>query len=270
MPEGDTIFRTARALSRALAGKTVTRFETGVARLAAIDADRPVAGRTVELVEAHGKWLLISFSGDLILLSHLLMNGRWHIYRVGEHWRRRRADMRILIETDDWLAVGFSVPVAEFHSPTSLRRRMATVGLGPDLLKANFRENEALSRICEHASEEIATVLLDQRVMAGMGNVFKSEICFACGISPFRHVEAIEPSQMENIVYVSRKFLRINVDEATGSVLRRTTGSLDREARLWVYGRRGEPCRRCGTPIESCKQGAEARVTFWCPQCQII
>ncbi len=127
MPEGDTIYRSARTLHRALAGKPVTRFETGYAKLACADDNYRIAGAVVERVEAHGKWLHMFFSGDLILLTHMLMNGSWHIYRTGERWRGARRDMRLVIETADWLAVAFTVPVAEFHSAASLQRKIAAV-----------------------------------------------------------------------------------------------------------------------------------------------
>jgi endonuclease-8 len=270
VPEGDTVFRSARALHRALAGKAITRFETGYAKLASADDNHTIAGRNVEHVEARGKWLLMYLSGDLILLTHLLMNGSWHIYRVGERWRRQRRDMRIVIETQDWIAVGFTIPVAEFHSAASLTRKTAVMTLGPDLLKENFDQDQVLASIREHSTEEIGIVLLNQHVMAGIGNVFKSEICFACGVHPFRRVETLTQSELEKIVDVSRKLLKFNVSEDASTGARRTTNSLDRTARLWVYGRPGEPCRRCGTPIIVRKQGTEARTTFWCPSCQSL
>ena len=274
MPEGDTIFRSARALNLALGGKAITRFETGYAHLARVDDNQTVAGRTVERVEARGKWLLMFLSGDLILLTHMLMNGTWHIYRAGERWRRRRQDMRIVIETADWTAVAFTVPVAEFHSAASLLRKKVLTELGPDLLKQDFDAAAAIERIAEWPAEEIAVVLLKQSVMAGIGNVFKSEICFACGVNPFRLVGTLQPRELEDLVYTSRKFLKANVaDGADGNIvtysgMRRTTGSSDRTARLWVYGRMGAPCRRCGTSLHVRKQGAQARTTFWCPTCQ--
>lgn len=274
MPEGDTIFRSARTLHRALAGKAVTRFETGCAKLACADDNYRIAGRVVERVEARGKWLLMFFSGDLILLTHMLMNGSWHIYRAGERWRRARRDMRIVIETADWMAVGFTVPVAEFHTAVSLQRKTAVLSLGPDLLRQEFNSEETLARIRTHAAEEIAVVLLNQHLMAGIGNVFKSEICFVCGVHPFCRVETLKVSQLQQILHTSRTLLKANVAEDTDGTVgtftgaRRTTNSLDRSARLWVYGRRGEPCRRCGTAILMRKQGVEARTTFWCPSCQ--
>lgn len=274
MPEGDTIFRSARALNLALAGRVITRFETGYAHLARVDDDKTIAGRTVERVEARGKWLLMFLSGDLILLTHMLMNGTWHIYRTSERWRRRRQDMRIVIETADWIAVAFTVPVAEFHSAATLLRKKIVTELCPDLLKADFDTASALARIEERPTEEIAVVLLNQRVMAGIGNVFKSEICFACGVHPFRLVKALQQRELEDLVHTSKKYLKANVVEgAEGNIvtytgMRRTTGSSDRTARLWVYGRMGEPCRRCGAAIHMRKQGIQARTTFWCPACQ--
>lgn len=274
MPEGDTIFRSARALRLALGGKIITRFDTGYAHLARVDDNQAIAGRTVERVEARGKWLLMFLSGDLILVTHMLMNGTWHIYRTGERWRRRRQDMRIVIETADWMAVAFTVPVAEFHTSASLLRKKIVTELGPDLLKDNFEEAAAVEKILEHPDEEIAVVLLNQRVMAGIGNVFKSEICFACGVHPFRLVRTLRRKELEDIVHTSRKYLQANVaDGAEGNIvtytgMRRTTGSSDRSARLWVYGRMGEPCRRCGAALHMRKQGEQARTTFWCPACQ--
>lgn len=274
MPEGDTVFRAARALHLALAGKIVTRFESGYAHLARANDDQPIAGRIVERVEARGKWLLMFFSGDSILLSHMLMNGSWHMYRVGERWRRPRRDLRVLIETEDWVVVGFTISVAEFHTAASLQKKVQVQALGPNLLQETFNRQQALDRIRSQAEEEIAVVLLNQRIMAGIGNEFKSEICFACSIHPFLTVETLTLAQLENLLDVSLKFLAINVAEdkegqkTTNTGSRRTLASLDPSRRLWVYGRRGEPCRRCGTAILMRRQGVEARTTFWCPACQ--
>src|ERR1700758_5166691 len=188
MPEGDTIFRSARALHQALAGKTIDLFETAYASLASVNDQGPVAGRTVEQVESRGKWLLIHFSGDLILVTHMLMSGSWHIYRIGERWKRPRSKMRVLIRTAQYEAVAFAVPVSEFHTARSLKCNTAIPTLGPDLLRSGFDEDEAKARIRARGDEEIGNVLLDQKVMAGIGNVFKSEICFVCGVHPFRLV----------------------------------------------------------------------------------
>ncbi len=276
MPEGDTIFRTARTLDKALAGATVTGFETPVARLASADDKSPVTGRVVERVEARGKWLLIHFSGDLILVTHMLMSGSWHIYRLGERWKRPRSQMRLLIRTPQYEAVAFAVPVTEFHTARSLVRSSAIPKLGPDLLRAGFAQDEAKSRIRARSDEEIGNVLLDQKVMAGIGNVFKSEICFVCGVHPFRLVSSLSEREVDCLVDSARRLMAANATESSGDQivtytgLRRTTGRSDPTARVWVYRRRGEECRRCGSTIEMRKQGPGARSTFWCPDCQPI
>ena len=274
MPEGDTIFRSARALHRALSGQRVVGFETVYAPLASVNDDKPLAGRIVERVEARGKWLLIYFSDDLILLTHMLMYGSWHIYRRGERWKRGRQHMRIVITTEDFQAVGFDVPVAQFHTARSLERHTALPKLGPDLLKPAFAEDDATARIRSFPDDEVANMLLNQQVMAGIGNVFKSEICFACGVNPFRLVATLTTKEIQCLIDTARKQLAANVLESstdgpvTYSGARRTRRTSDEGARLWVYRRQGSPCRRCGTPILMRKQGPGARSTYWCPECQ--
>jgi len=274
MPEGDTIFRSARALNLALAGKTVTRFESAYAQLVSVDDESPVAGRVVERVESRGKWLLIHFSGDLVLVTHMLMSGSWHIYRPGERWQRTRSHMRAVVATSDFEAVAFDVPVASFHTARSLERHTAIPKLGPDLLAAGFSGDEALKRLAERPDDEIADALLNQRVMAGIGNVFKSEICFTCGVNPFARVSTMSAAKLSELLESSRRLMAANVAEGAGdrivtyTGLRRTTGADNPTARLWVYGRRGKQCRRCGTLILMRKQGVGARSTYWCPLCQ--
>jgi len=274
MPEGDSIFRAARTLQRALAGRTVTRFESVFPRLTRIDDDSPLRGRTIERVEARGKHLLIWFSGDLVLRTHMRMNGSWHIYRPGERWSRPRHDMRIVLETPEMHAVAFSVPVAEFGSAAELARAPALRDLGPDALSERFVAAEAVDRIASRRDMEIADALLDQTAIAGIGNIYKSEVLFAGRISPFLKVAELAREDIDRLVAIAAKFLRANVSEAarggivTYAGLRRTTGRSDPGARLWVYGRGGKPCRRCGTPISRVKQGPHARSTYWCDRCQ--
>jgi endonuclease VIII len=274
MPEGDTIFRSARALRQALAGHTINVFETAYAPLASVNDQSPVAGRTVELVESRGKWLLIHFSGDLILATHMLMSGSWHIYRVGERWKRARSHMRIVLGTADLVAVAFDVTVARFHTARTLERFAGVAGLGPDVLAKQFAADKAAARMLERGDEEVGNVLLNQRVMAGIGNAFKSEICFACGVHPFRKIATLSAQEIECLLATARRFLAANVaDGARDGIVtytggRRTTGSSNPAARLWVYHRAGEDCRRCGTTILTRKQGIGARSTFWCPDCQ--
>src|SRR6201999_2910988 len=177
MPEGGTIYRAARALQKAIGGKTVTGFETGLAKLARVNDDTPLVGRTVEKVESRGEWCLVFFSGDLILVTHMLMSGSWHRYRTGERWRMGRARMRVLIRTGDWEAVGFNIPVAEFHTSRSLERSSQVPKLGPDILSESFSIEGGVARMTAYGREdpdaEIALVLLNQCVLAGLGNGYK-------------------------------------------------------------------------------------------------
>ncbi len=292
MPEGDTIYRAARAMQRALGGKVVTGFETGLAKIARVNDDTPVVGRTIEKVESRGKWCLVYFSGDLILLTHMLMSGSWHLYRTGERWWMGKDRMRVAIRTADWEAVGFNVPVVEFHTARTLERSSQVPKLGPDLLSEEFTVEAGMARLAlygaEHPEAEIAVVLLNQRVLAGLGNVYKSEVAFAAGVNPFRAMRTITGREMEVMVEKSQQWMKANVLDATpasqdrssgtpevrgnGIVTysgnRRTTGRMDREERLWVYGRQGHECRRCGATVMMRKQGVEARSTYWCPECQ--
>jgi endonuclease-8 len=274
MPEGDMIYRAARTLNLALAGQTVTSFESALPHLSRVEVDQGVVGRTVEKVAAQGKWLLMYFSGDLVLLSHMLMSGSWHIYRPGETWKRRPYDMRVVIGTHKILAVAFNVPIAEFHTSDSLTRREGFKSVGPSTLAENFDESEVIARLRKWPNLEIGVSLLTQSLLSGIGNIFKSEICFACGINPFRTVSDLTDDDLKCLVSKARKFMLANVTDASNDKittylpLRRTTGRADVAERLWVYKRTGEPCRRCGSAIVSRKQGFDARTSFWCPRCQ--
>jgi len=278
MPEGDTIFRAARALGKALSGKVVTGFETGLAQLARVNDDAPLVGTTVERVEARGKWCLIFFSGDLILVTHMLMSGSWHLYRAGEKWWMSRARMRVVIRTAEWEAVAFNVPIAEFHTARSLERTSQIPKLGVDVLSQEYTVETGAKQLMEYGivnkDAEIAVVLLNQRVLAGLGNVYKSEVAFAAGVNPFRAMKTITAKEYEAMAEIAERYMKANVIDGAGDGIvtyagnRRTTRSSDREERLWVYGRHGEECRRCGTAIEMRKQGEQARSTYWCRTCQ--
>jgi endonuclease-8 len=275
MPEGDTIFRTARALSRALAGQPVTAFRSTYPLLTRFNEDTPLIGQLVERVEARGKWLLIHFFGGGTLATHMLMSGSWHIYRPGERWQQPSANMRIVVENSNYVAVGFRVPVAEMHTAQSLARDRRIPRAEIDVLSPAFNAAEAVRCTQAHGSEEIADVLLHQEVLAGVGNIFKSEICFVSGIHPFCKVSALSEEQVQAAIAAAQKLLAANVLENSGDTIvtyggrtRRTTHESDPTASLWVYGRNGEPCRRCGEPIRLRKQGPDARVTFWCQRCQ--
>jgi endonuclease VIII len=274
MPEGDTIYRVAKTLQLALGGRLVTEFRTVLPQLARIDRDAPIVGRSVDRVEPRGKHLLIHFTGDLVLHSHLRMNGNWHIYRPGERWKRRRDDMRVVIGNKEWHAIGFSLPVAEFFRASDASRHRELEELGPDLLAEDFDREEAIRRLRARPELEIAEALLNQRILAGIGNVYKSEILFACRVSPFRLVAELSDAELERILDCAERQLRVNVVVADRArpvftrVMRRTTGRSDPSAALWVYGRGGESCRACASAISVRRQGPDARSTWWCPRCQ--
>jgi endonuclease-8 len=243
-----------------------------------VNDDSAIIGRTVERVESRGKWCLIFFSGDLILVTHMLMSGSWHIYRTGEKWWMNRSRMRVAITCGEYQAVAFNVPIAELHTARSLERNSQIPKLGPDFLDSAFSTASAVMRLTDYAvsnpNAEIAVVLLDQRVLAGIGNVYKSEVAFAARVNPFRLMSTITPREMETMVDVSQRYMRANVEDGAGNQIvtysgnRRTTNSMSSSDRLWVYGRKGKECRRCGEIIAMRKQGEQARSTYWCPSCQ--
>lgn len=277
MPEGDAIFRTAHTLDRALTGKPVLRFETVLPALARIDHDAPIAGRLITDVRAAGKHVLIAFSSSaasdaLVLRTHMRMSGSWHIYRHGDRWRRPRRDMRIVIETAEFEAVAFTVPVAEFLDPRALRRSTSLRHLGPDLLAETFDEDEALRRLRGHTGVAIAEVLLDQRIVAGIGNIYKSEVLFLCRTNPAAFVADLSDDELKRILATARRLLRVNVTHPRGGITTyrgfRRSRSGGQSDRVYVYGRAGKPCRRCGTPIQVRATGPHARLTYWCRCCQ--
>jgi endonuclease-8 len=271
MPEGDTIHRAAAVLHAALAGAVVTRFEGRTAELAGAGAT--LAGRTVERVEAAGKHLVVRFSQGLALRTHMRMNGSWHLYRRGERWRRPGFAARFVLETAEWQAVGFDVPEAELVRADALART-AVGRLGPDLLADAFDAEEALRRLGARPERLVADALLDQRVMAGIGNVFRNEIMFLAGLAPARRVAELAGPARAALVALARRELLRNAPPARHATAprpraatRRTRTALDGRP-LWVYGRSGEPCLRCGTAIRFARSGAGARGTYWCPTCQ--
>jgi endonuclease-8 len=218
-------------------------------------------------VDAAGKWLRMRFSGDLILVTHMLMSGSWHIYRPGEKWQRGRMQMRVAIYTEPFVAVAFQVPIAEFHTAASLARHSSLRRLGPDVVAQEFDDGAALALLRSRPDLEVGEALLAQSLMAGLGNVFKSEVCFVSRIDPFRKVGTLSVNEMASLVSNARKLMAANVAEGARVGIR-TTGRLAPSEGLWVYKRRGSPCLVCGTPIAARKQGAGARITFWCPTCQ--
>ena len=274
MPEGDTIHRTAAALHRALAGQVVRRFETALASLARVDDDRPVAGQMVDRCEAAGKHVMVRLSSGLVLRTHMRMRGAWHLYRPGERWQRSPRALRVRLDTEAWVAVAFDVSDAEFVDAADLARHRVLASLGPDLLSPAFDAQDAAARVHAAGRRPIAEVLLDQRVVAGIGNVYKSEVLFACGLHPDRPADTLDAASIVALLETAARLMHANTDAAPmGTPVayrgpRRTTGRAAPGANLWVYDRAGRPCRRCGTPIVAAKRGADARTTYWCPRCQ--
>jgi endonuclease-8 len=264
MAEGDTIHRTAEHL-RPLVGQQVTAARAwprpGVRRVA--DLSRLI-GATVVSVEARGKQLLIDFDNGLTIRSHLRMSGSWRRFRIGERWSRPTSQASAMVETTGGVAVAFNTPVVELLTEAERRRSPVLVALGPDLLGADFDRDEALRRLRERDGQQLGVVLLDQRAVAGIGNVYKSEVAFIDGLDPWAPVAAFSDDQLLTALDTARRLLQANV----GPGPRNTTGRRGFGQGLWVYNRAGRPCRRCGGPIRSRRQGEQARVTYWCPTCQ--
>lgn len=268
MPEGDTVWNTARDLRRGLAGKRLTGSDFRVPALATVD----LTGWTVLDVASRGKHLLlrlgeadpghgaIGTSADrLTLHSHLRMDGAWRVYAAGRRWTARPAHLiRAVLRTADGVAVGYHLHDLALL-PTG--REDDLVGhLGPDLLGADWDADEAVRRLSARPAEPIVTALLDQRNLAGIGNLYQAELLFLRGVWPWTPVERIP--DLPGLVALAHRLLAANRDRWAQS----TTGSLRPGESTYVYGRRGKPCRRCGALIRMAGHGE--RVTFWCPECQ--
>jgi endonuclease VIII len=270
MPEGDTIYRAAETLRAGIAGAQVTDVATVVGQIRALGVRRLV-GQQVADVEARGKHLLIWFApSGLALHSHMRMTGSWHLYRAGERWRKPERQARFVLSTPEWTAVCFNAPVCELLTGEQVARHPSLAALGPDALDAATDLDEAGRRLAARADWTIAEALLDQRVLAGVGNVYKCEVLFLHGVDPWEPVAAVPDAERRGLLETAERLLKANV--ATGAV-RRTTTRDPRLApmggdRLYVYGRARRPCRRCATPIRVARQGEQARLTYWCPRCQ--
>lgn len=264
MPEGDTIHRTADVLGRALVGGRVTaaraRPGPGLGRVP--DLGRLVDA-TVRSVEARGKHLLIGFDNGLTLRTHMRMRGSWHRYAPGEPWRRAAHHATAVIETATAVAVCFSAPVVELLTDADLARSRPLRALGPDLLDPGFDADEAVARLVARPEAAIGEALLDQRAVAGIGNVYRSEVLFLHGLDPWLPVSALDEDVLHRLLDLAR---RLMVANARGGARATVPG---RGGGLWVYGRAGRPCRRCGTLISAARMGALARTAYWCPRCQV-
>ena len=267
MPEGDTIYRAAAGLRKALSGRPVTGFRSDVPAVGSRAA--AVIGRTVGAIDAYGKHLLMRFGAegvdDLVLHSHMQMEGSWHVYRPGERWWRSPSHARAVIETADFIAPCFDAPTVELLTARELERHPWMRSLGPDAMADDFDEDAALARLRARADAPIGVALMDQRAFAGVGNVYKSEVLFIRRISPFTTVASLSDDALRNLITESRTQLRAN---RGGSWPRTTRSRARRGEELWVYDRAGRPCRVCGTVVALRRQGDAGRSTYYCPSCQ--
>jgi endonuclease VIII len=259
VPEGDTVWLAAQRMNAALAGAMLRRGELRVPQLAAVD----LAGAEVREVVPRGKHMLIRLADGRTLRTHYRMDGSWHIYRPDTKWRGGPAfAVRAILATDAWECVGYRL-----HDMALVRTddEDQLVGhLGPDVLGPDWDLDEALRRLRSSPDEQIGVAILDQRNLAGIGNLYKVESLFLCGVHPWARVADV--ADLEGLVDRARTLMLVNRDRPEQS----TTGSLRRGEDHWVAGRKGRPCRRCGTTILLGDQGPDLqeRVTWWCPRCQ--
>jgi len=251
--EGDTILRLARRLGDELCGERIGVQAPGRRRpegLAVYELD----GRVLEQVESRAKHLLFHFDGGLSLHSHLGMKGSWLLYREGERWRRGRGDAWICLAGNDRVAVNFGGSYLRIAPAARLRRNPRLARLGPDLLAANFDAAATVARLHRAGALQLGEALLDQSLIAGIGNIFKSEGCFEAGLDPFTTVAELSDLELAAVL------------ERTRALMLKAAASGRQPSR--VYRRAGQPCPRCRAPLRSAAQGDSARFSFWCPRCQ--
>lgn len=269
MPEGDTLFRTAAGLRPYLVGRKVTAARTGGP--GPVPQIQRIVGREIVSVEALGKNLLVRFDNGLEIRTHLRMNGSWHRYRPGERWRRPTSRARLVIEVPGAVAVCFDAPVVELFEVRAESIHPSLSRLGPDLLSPGFDAAEAAGRLRapERTGMSIAEALVDQRALAGIGNVYKNEVLWLERVSPFTSVADVDDETIGRLVATAHRLLNANVNARSGPERVTTAGDRGAPGALYVYGRTGRPCRRCRTPISVARQGTDLpRSTYWCPTCQ--
>jgi endonuclease VIII len=251
MAEGDTILRAARRIEAAIGGQTL-RVGTGNERGRAGGVEH-LDGRRLDSVEAHGKHLLLAF-GDLALHSHLGMNGAWHVYRPGERWRRRRSAAWAILGGESAEAVQFGGPMLRVLPVERLSSDPLLSRLGPDVLAADLDLDQAVSRLRPSGDRQIGDAMLDQHLIAGIGNIFKSEACFAARVDPWRPIAELTDEQIRRTLEAARRVMSESVEQGRTSYA--------------VYKRAGRPCPVCGGRLAARGQGDANRRTYWCPRCQ--
>jgi len=256
MPEGDTILHAALGLREALVANEVTGIDTPSPRRAGERWPERLGGRLVRAVDSRGKHLFIRFEGDLTLHSHLRMHGSWHVYRAGQPWRRAPHRAWLVLRTAEREVVQFDGPVLELLTDSRTRFDRHLAGLGPDVLADELDERKFLRRLREDdPTRALGEALLDQRNVAGIGNIWKSEGCFLAGVDPWRKAGEVSDDEALAVVRAVRPRMLHSAQ---------TKGYGDVE----IYGRAGRPCPRCASPIRARGQGDENRTTYWCPGCQ--
>ncbi|MFF7566391.1 Fpg/Nei family DNA glycosylase [Streptomyces pseudovenezuelae] len=260
MPEGDTVWQSAKRLHHALADRVLTRSDLRVPKFATAD----LTGRRVLDVTARGKHLLTRVEGGLTLHSHLRMDGSWKVYAEDQRWTGGPAhQIRAILANTDRAAVGYRLPVLELLRTADEHK--AVGHLGPDLLGPDWDPERALANLLRDPARPLGEALLDQRNLAGIGNVYKSELCFLLGVTPWLPVGALPADRAAQLPALAKKLLEANRDRP----VRNTTGRRGQD--LFVYGRAPRPCLRCRTSLQVADQGdgSRERPTYWCPTCQI-
>jgi endonuclease-8 len=258
VPEGDTVWLAAQRLDRALAGEVLLRSDFRVPSLATVD----LSGQTVVAVRPRGKHLLTKLSGGLTLHTHFRMDGTWHLYRPGDRWTGGPEwQVRVVLETASWQAVGYRLPVVELVADEA-----SAVGhLGPDALAEDWDLDLAVANLMREPERAVGMALLDQRLVAGLGNLYRTEVLFLRGLTPW--VTVADVPDLPKLVSTGRRLMMANRDHWEQS----TTGNLRNGEHHWVFERSGRPCRRCGARILSAPQGRAPyeRLSYWCPRCQL-
>ncbi len=264
MPEGHTIHRAARRLRSVLADRPLERVQARGAHLVEAHAERELAGATVTGVEARGKHLLVHLDRGVTIHSHLRMDGVWHLYRRGERWRKARSRAWLVLGAGEWDAVNFDGPILQLHRTDELDQVPSLAQLGPDVLVDPFDDAEFVRRMrSTDGDRELGDAIMDQRLVAGIGNIYKAESLFIARIDPWRRMRDVTDDELVRIREVATRIMHDGVLDARAITFRGPG-----PAGQWAYGRAGRPCRRCGRPIQSRPQGEHQRTTYWCGACQ--
>ena len=261
MPEGDTIFRSATSLRRWLIDRRITAARSMVPGVAAAR----LVGRRVDAVDARGKHLLIRLSGGLSLHTHMRMSGSWHVYPTGERWRMPAHQARLVLSAGERTAVCFNAPVVELLSPGDEAIHPSLSRLGPDVLGPEVpdpAEVHRRARIRMAASPTVGELLLDQQVVSGIGNIYRCESLFVCGLHPAIDVAALSDTELDEVITTASRMMQASAHATAGR------GGRAGQERSRVYRRQGQPCRRCGARIQRALLGRQPRAVYWCPGCQ--